>query len=67
MGALAIAQLIESLLPGMIALYNQIRAANAASQLKPVEEILATADANWDSVIATAQAELDKLNPPPAA
>lgn len=67
MGALAIAQLIESLLPGMIALYSQIRADNAGSQLKPVEEILASADANWDAVIAVAQAELDKINPPPAA
>lgn len=52
MNALAIAQLIESLLPAMIGLYNQIRQDASAAQLKPVEEILAQANANWDAVIA---------------
>jgi len=55
MNALAIAQLIENLLPAMIGLYNEIRQDASAASLKPVEQILAQADANWDDVIAASQ------------
>ncbi len=64
MNALAVAQLIESLLPQMIGLYNTIRADNAAANLKSVEEIIAQANANDDAVIAAADAELAKDKPP---
>ncbi len=64
MNALAIAQLIEALLPQMIGLYNTIRTDNAAANLKSIEEIIAQANANDDAVIARADAELAKNNPP---
>ena len=57
--ALALAQLLAQLLPLGISAYTQIQQANQ-DQLKPIEEVLAAADAQWDSVIKAAQAELAK-------
>lgn len=59
--ALPIAQLIAQLLPVAIGAYKEIQAAHSSS-LPPVETILAQADANWDSVAATAKSQ---LNPQP--
>ena len=56
-GALAIAQLIAQLLPVAVNAYKEIQQANQSS-LPPVETILASADANWDQIAATAQAQL---------
>lgn len=58
MDALAIAQLLQILLPLGANVYNQIRSANSGANLPDVATILAQTDANWDSIIAKAQAEL---------
>lgn len=63
-GALALATLIEQLIPVAVSAYKEIAAAHAEAQLPPVETILAKADANWDAVTAAANAEIAKLNPP---
>lgn len=64
MNPLAIAQLLQVLLPLGAQVYNQIRSANAGANLPDVETLLANADKNWDSVIAAANAEIAKLNQP---
>ena len=61
---LAIAQLLSVLLPLGAKVYDQIQQANA-DQLKPIQDILAASDLNWDQVIAAANAEIAKLNQPP--
>lgn len=55
----ALANLLSLLIPMAVKAYNEIRANH--SELKPIEEILASADSDWDAVIATAQEELAKL------
>lgn len=62
---IAIANLLGLLLPLGAKVYDQIQQANA-DQLKPIADILAASDKNWDQVLAAAQAEIAKLNPPPA-
>ena len=59
MDAIAIANLLSLLLPLGMKVYTEIQQANA-DQLKPIADILAAADADWDAVIAAAQAELAK-------
>ena len=61
---LAIAQLLSVLLPLGAKVYDQIQQANA-DQLKPIQDILAASDLNWDQVITAAKAEIAKLNQPP--
>jgi hypothetical protein len=63
MDPIAIANLLSLLLPLGVKLYTEIQQANA-DQLKPIDEILAAADANYDEVAAKAQAELDKIPQP---
>ena len=63
MDPVAIANLLSLLLPLGVKLYTEIQQANA-DQLKPIEDILAAADGNWDAVTAAAQAELAKATPP---
>lgn len=58
MNPLAIAQLIASLLPSLLNLYNEI-AAQYQGQVQPIEEILKAANVNWDQVAAAAQKEID--------
>jgi len=65
MNGLALAQLLQLLLPLGAQVYNQIRAANSGAGLPDVETLLANADKNWDSVIAAANAEIAKLPPTP--
>jgi len=64
MNAAAIIALIEQLLPAAIALYKQLAATIPGT--KPVEQILAAADANWDLVKAAAEAEIAKAPVKPA-
>ena len=61
---IAIANLLGLLLPLGAKVYDQIQQANA-DQLKPIADILAASDKNWDQVLAAAQAEIAKLNQPP--
>ena len=63
MNPLALANLLSLLIPLGMQVYTQIQQAHSG-QLAPIEDVLAAADKNWDSVIANAQAELAKLNPP---
>jgi len=56
MNGVQIATLIEALLPSLIGLYAQIEQ-QYAGQVKPLAEILAAADANWDAIAATAAAQ----------
>ena len=63
MNPVALANLLSVLLPLGMQIYTQIQQAHSG-ELKPLEEILATADANWDTVITAAQAELAKLAKP---
>lgn len=53
--AIALANLLAQLLPLGVGLYNQLRAANADANLKPIEDILSVADANYQTVIDTAK------------
>jgi hypothetical protein len=55
----AIMNLLTILLPLGVKVYDSIQQANA-DQYKPLADILAAADTNWDSVIAAAQAEIAK-------
>lgn len=57
--AVALAQLLSQLLPLGISAYTQIQQANQ-DQLKPIEEVLAAADGNWDEIVKAAKAELAK-------
>jgi hypothetical protein len=62
MSAIAIATLIETLLPSLISLYTEIEQ-QYAGQVKPLADILAAADANWALVAATA-AQQTAAQPP---
>jgi hypothetical protein len=53
----AILGLIAALLPGAISLYQTI-AAQYEGPSKSMEEILGTADANWDAISAAAKGQL---------
>jgi len=55
--ALVLAQLLSQLLPFGIGIYNQIREANADANLKPIEDILKLADANYQAIIDAAKAQ----------
>ena len=59
MDAVAIANLLSILIPLGMKVYTEIQQANS-DQLKPLADILADADKNWDAVIAAAQAEIAK-------
>ena len=65
MNPVAIAQLIASLLPSLIQLYNNI-ASQYSGQVPPIETILAQADANWNAIATAAQAEI-KPGPGPGS
>ena len=62
MDPVALATLLSQLIPLGINVYTQIQQANA-NALVPIEQVLASADADWDAVIKQAQAQ---MNPPPA-
>lgn len=62
MDPVALANLLSLLLPLGMKVYTGIQQAHT-DKLKPIEDILAAADANWNDVIAAAQAELAKLPP----
>lgn len=57
--AVALANLLSVLIPMSIRAYNEIAANH--SNVKPIAEIIASADADWDEVIAKAKHELNKL------
>jgi hypothetical protein len=59
MDPITVANLLSLLIPFWIKVYTEIQQANADS-LKPIADILASADKTWDSVIAAAQAEIGK-------
>jgi hypothetical protein len=59
MDPVTIANLLAQLLPLGIKLYQEIQQANQ-DKLKPLAEILAAADSNWDAVATAAQAEIAK-------
>lgn len=63
MDPVALATLLSQLIPLGINVYTQIQQANA-NALVPIEQVLASADADWDAVIKQAQAQ--QQNPPPA-
>ena len=58
MDPITFANLLAQLIPLGVNLYAQIQQANAA-QLKPIEDILATADTNWDAIAKAAQAQVE--------
>jgi len=62
MDPVTIATLIANLLPSILQLYSEIEQ-QYSGQVKPLQEILAAADANWETVQAAAQAEIDKQKP----
>ena len=62
MDPVTLANLLAQLIPLGINAYTQIQQANA-DQLKPIEDVLAAADANWDAIAKAAQAELAKTTP----
>ncbi len=62
MDPVTIATLIANLLPSLLQLYSEIEQ-QYTGQVKPLQDILAAADANWESVQATAQAEIAKDAP----
>jgi len=53
-----IINLIASLLPSVIGLYNSLVQQYGGANTQTVEQILSTADANWDAVAAAAKKEL---------
>lgn len=55
----ALANLLGALIPLSIRAYNEI-AANHSS-VKPIADVIASADADFDAIIATAKAEISKL------
>ena len=59
MNPIALANLLSILIPLGAKVYGQIQQANA-DQLKPLADVLAAADTNWDSVITAAQEESAK-------
>jgi prophage tail gpP-like protein len=58
MDPVTLANLLAQLIPLGINIYSQIQQANA-DQLKPIEQILAAADTNWDAIAAAAQKQID--------
>jgi len=60
---IALANLLAILLPIGTKVYDQIQQANSGADLKPIADVLAAADQNWDAIVAAAKAELDKLPP----
>jgi hypothetical protein len=54
-----LANLLAQLIPLGINIYSQIQQANANS-LKPIEQVLAEADANWDAIAVAAAAQIAK-------
>jgi hypothetical protein len=61
MDPVTLANLLALLIPLGTNIYTQIQQANQ-DQLKPLADILAAADKNWDAVIAAAQAEIAKAS-----
>lgn len=59
MDPVTLANLLSILIPLGMKVYTEIQQANA-DQLKPLAEILAAADANWDAVAAAAKAQISK-------
>jgi hypothetical protein len=66
MNPIALANLLALLLPLGIQTYKQIQAAHAGA-VKPIEEVLASADMDVDAFLAMAREEIAKLKPPPPA
>lgn len=60
MNPILIANLLSVLIPLGMRTYVEIQQAHTGD-LKPIGDVLASADANWDTIIANAQAELAKL------
>lgn len=58
-GTIALANLLSALIPIAVRAYNEI-AANHAN-IKPIADIIASAEGDWDEVVATAKAEIGKL------
>jgi hypothetical protein len=58
--AVAIATLIEALLPSLLGLYSEIEQ-QYAGQVKPLADILAEANANWDAIAAQAAAQAQPI------
>ena len=54
-----LAALIAQLIPLGINIYTQIQQANA-NTLKPIEQVLADADVNWDVIAVAAAAQIAK-------
>ena len=54
-----LATLIAQLIPLGINIYTQIQQANA-NTLKPIEQVLAEADVNWDAIAVAAAAQIAK-------
>jgi len=62
MDPIALANLLAILVPLGAKVYIAIQQANQ-DQLKPLADVIAAADANWDDVIVNAQAEIAKFTP----
>ena len=60
MDPIALANLLAILVPLGAKVYIAIQQANQ-DQLKPLADVIAAADANWDDVIVNAQAEIAKF------
>lgn len=58
---IALAQLLAQLLPLGISTYTQIAAANQDAGLKPIQDIIAAADVNFNSIEQAAQTEINNL------
>ena len=54
-----LAALMAQLIPLGINIYTQIQQANA-NTLKPIEQVLAEADVNWDAIAVAAAAQIAK-------
>ena len=59
MDPITLANLLAQLIPLGMNIYSQIQQANA-NQLKPLADVIAAADANFDEILKAAQAELAK-------
>ena len=59
----ALAQLLSVFLPIGTKIYDSIQQANSGANLQPIADVLASADKNWEEVIAAAKAELAKQPP----
>lgn len=59
----ALGSLLAQLIPLAVGAYQGIKA-NTGNTLPPLADLLAQADANWQSVIDNAKGQ---LNPPPAS